>query len=108
MAVKKSTETPSPRRTSRIARPQTPSETAERSASQTVSTAGMTAGTARNAVIEGNATINLDDVRQRAYELYEERGRAEGFHEEDWRRAEEEVRARQNRKQTFPPRKKSA
>jgi DNA relaxase NicK len=31
-------------------------------------------------------------IRQRAYELYEERGREEGHAEEDWLRAEAEVR----------------
>lgn len=35
-----------------------------------------------------------DEIRQRAYELYEERGRQEGFHEEDWKRVEQEVLAR--------------
>jgi len=39
-----------------------------------------------------------DEIRQRAYELYEERGREEGHHEEDWTRAEEEVLARRGRK----------
>jgi hypothetical protein len=33
-------------------------------------------------------------IRQRAYELYEERGRATGFDQEDWLRAEIEVRGR--------------
>ena len=69
MAVKKSTEAPSPRKTTRSARPKTPAESMERSIAQTVGTADTTAGTARNPVIEGNATVNLDDVRQRAYEL---------------------------------------
>lgn len=106
MAVKKeSSITPSPRKSTRSVRPKTPNESAERNASQTVSTADTTSGTARNAVIEGNATIDLDAVRQRAYELYEERGRVEGFHEEDWRRAEEEVRSRQNTNRQLPPRK---
>lgn len=31
-------------------------------------------------------------VRQRAYELYEERGRRDGHHMEDWIQAEKEVR----------------
>jgi hypothetical protein len=35
-----------------------------------------------------------EEIRRRAYELYEERGRLEGFHDEDWKRAEEEVRMR--------------
>lgn len=32
-----------------------------------------------------------DAVRVRAYELYEERGRQEGFDQDDWIRAEEEI-----------------
>lgn len=31
-------------------------------------------------------------IRQRAYELYEERGRRDGHHLEDWIQAEDEVR----------------
>lgn len=33
-------------------------------------------------------------IRQRAYELFEQRGRVEGFDQEDWARAEEEILAR--------------
>jgi hypothetical protein len=60
--------------------------------SEPVSTAEATIATSRNAVIEGNATIDLDEVRKRAYELYEEGGREEGRHEEHWHQAETEVR----------------
>ena len=59
-----------------------------------VSTAQATVATARNAVIEGNATIDLDAVRRRAYELYEQRGRLDGYHEQDWYTAEQELRGR--------------
>ncbi len=31
-------------------------------------------------------------ISQRAYELYEARGRVDGHHEEDWVRAEKEIR----------------
>jgi hypothetical protein len=66
-----------------------------------VSTAQATVATARNAVIEGNATIDLDEVRRRAYELYEERGRLDGYHEHDWFTAEQEMRGRkQSRSQS--------
>jgi DUF2934 family protein len=41
-----------------------------------------------------------EQIRRRAYELYEERGRQEGFHEEDWIRAEEEVRLRYQREKS--------
>jgi len=34
-----------------------------------------------------------EQVRCRAYELYELRGRVDGFAEEDWRQAEQEVLA---------------
>ena len=61
-----------------------------------VSTSDMVGGTARNSVIEGNETINIDDIRQRAYELYEERGGVPGNDAEDWFRAEQEVRSRRN------------
>jgi DUF2934 family protein len=66
--------------------------------SKAVSSAAPTAGTARNAVIEGNGAADLDDIRQRAYELYEEDGRQDGKHEDHWFRAESEVRARNNGK----------
>lgn len=35
-----------------------------------------------------------EEIRRRAYELYELRGREDGFAEEDWTRAEREVLAR--------------
>jgi hypothetical protein len=38
------------------------------------------------------ASVNLEEeIRRRAYELYELRGREDGFAEEDWTRAEREV-----------------
>jgi hypothetical protein len=55
-------------------------------------------GTARNTIIQGEQDFDLDEVRKRAYELYEERGRTEGHHEADWHRAESEVRNRANGK----------
>jgi hypothetical protein len=39
--------------------------------------------------------INLEDeIRRRAYEIYEERGRTPGDQHEDWLRAEREILAR--------------
>jgi hypothetical protein len=38
-----------------------------------------------------------EEIRIRAYELFEQRGRHEGFHDEDWARAEAEVLARYRR-----------
>jgi hypothetical protein len=40
-------------------------------------------------------SINLEEeIRWRAYELYELRGREDGYAEEDWARAEREVLSR--------------
>ena len=36
-------------------------------------------------------------IRRRAYELYEERGREDGHEEEDWLRAEEEIKRKKTR-----------
>jgi Protein of unknown function (DUF2934) len=45
--------------------------------------------------------IDLEaQIRQRAYELYEERGRTPGMENDDWFRAEQEVLARQNHQQS--------
>jgi len=38
-----------------------------------------------------------EEVRIRAYQLFEQRGRHEGFHDEDWARAEAEVLAKYRR-----------
>ena len=77
------------------------------STDEPVSTAEATIATEMNAVIEGNATIDLDEVRKRAYELYEQGGRQEGSHEENWYRAESELRANTH-KNGKKPRKKIA
>lgn len=70
------------------ANPEVPTATTRKS----VSTSEPKVTTARNASIQGNAGISSDDVRQRAYELYEKRGRLEGFHEQDWHEAEGQLR----------------
>ncbi len=45
--------------------------------------------------------IDLDaQIRQRAYELYQERGGAPGYETEDWTRAEREVRNRLSKAQS--------
>jgi hypothetical protein len=45
--------------------------------------------------------IDLDEqIRRRAYELYEERGRTPGLENEDWLRAEREVLGRKARSQS--------
>lgn len=40
---------------------------------------------------------NNDQIRIRAYALYEERGRASGHELDDWFRAEGEVKSQENR-----------
>jgi hypothetical protein len=61
--------------------------------------------TAQNTIIQGEQDFDFEEVRKRAYELYEERGRVEGHHEADWHRAESEVRNRANGKNAKPKRK---
>lgn len=73
-----------------------------------VSTSAPVGGTARNAVIEGNEAMNLDEVRRRAYELYEERGGIPGNDAEDWFRAEQELRSRRSNNGNRSDDKKSA
>jgi len=41
-----------------------------------------------------------DEIRQRAYELYEQRGRQDGFQEEDWAGAEAEILSRHQREKS--------
>ena len=43
------------------------------------------------------AGARIEEIRVRAYELFEQRGRQEGFNDEDWPRAEAEVLARYRR-----------
>jgi hypothetical protein len=47
----------------------------------------------------GNTDLDTK-IRQRAYQLYEERGYAPGHEHEDWLQAEQEVLARHNHQQT--------
>jgi hypothetical protein len=46
-----------------------------------------------------NSTLEAQ-VRQRAYELYQERGCTPGHENEDWLQAESEILARQNQRQS--------
>lgn len=50
-------------------------------------------------ITSGHAIVNganvEEQIRQRAYELYEQRGRYDGFANEDWLQAESEIRNRQ-------------
>lgn len=45
-----------------------------------------------------NADLH-DEIARLAYQLYEDRGRRDGFHEEDWLQAENEIRNRRNGEQ---------
>ncbi|HZR58564.1 MAG TPA: DUF2934 domain-containing protein [Terriglobales bacterium] len=48
-----------------------------------------------------SATNNLEEkIRQRAYELYAERGYVAGYEHEDWLRAEREILARNHHQQS--------
>ncbi len=40
-----------------------------------------------------------EEIRRRAYELYEERGGHHGRHDEDWSRAETEILSRRQKKE---------
>lgn len=44
-----------------------------------------------------SSVVSDDEIRNRAYQLYERRGRAEGHAEEDWLTAEQDLKARKNR-----------
>lgn len=55
----------------------------------------MASVTAMPSVAMSNLTSSMEEqIRQRAYELWEERGRQHGFAEQDWLRAEAEVLGR--------------
>ena len=46
---------------------------------------------------KASAPVNLqDEIRRRAYELYEARGSKPGYEHEDWLHAEREILARHN------------
>lgn len=46
---------------------------------------------------KASAGVNLEDeIRRRAYELFEERGGIPGYEHEDWVTAEREITARRN------------
>ena len=55
----------------------------------------------KNAAIDGSSNdsdrsaATDEQIRQRAYELYQERGGADGNEVDDWVRAEREIRERQ-------------
>jgi hypothetical protein len=64
-----------------------------------IDTAKPLAAKSVNAI--GNSVQDpLEQIRRRAYELYEQRGRQDGFHEQDWLQAESEVTSRSRASRT--------
>ncbi|HEY6349921.1 MAG TPA: DUF2934 domain-containing protein [Candidatus Angelobacter sp.] len=57
-------------------------------------TTALTGGQADQVATTDRYPDMQEEIRQRAYELYEARGRQDGFQEEDWVRAEIEILAR--------------
>ena len=53
-----------------------------------------------DARVRASEPLLLELIRIRAYEIFEERGRLDGFDQEDWARAEEEVLARFQREKS--------
>ena len=66
----------------------------------TMPEAGSVSLVRKNSPLNGSPVELEARIRQRAYELYIERGSTPGFENEDWLRAEREVLARQNHQQT--------
>jgi hypothetical protein len=55
----------------------------------------------RKTSLVSSSSVDLDaQIRERAYELYLERGSTPGHENEDWLRAEREVLSRENHQQT--------
>jgi len=52
--------------------------------------AGSKSPTSKISMVPG-AVLSQDKIRERAYELYESRGREPGQDEQDWLRAEQEI-----------------
>ena len=56
--------------------------------------------TAKSVNAIGTPQDTLEQIRRRAYELFEQRGRQDGFHEQDWLQAESEILARRTTSRT--------
>jgi|SRR5438270_13528767 len=65
----------------------------------TTGTAGNGASSERTAATQAHSGIE-EEIRRRAYELYEQRGRHEGSHEDDWARAEAEIQSKYKREKS--------
>ncbi len=84
-------------------RAKTPRTTKDSSSKQviTMPETGSSTPVRKNASPSAATPIDLENqIRQRAYELYEQRGRTPGQENEDWLRAEREVLARHNHQQS--------
>ncbi len=57
----------------------------------------------RNNALPASTMVSVEDIAKRAYELYLERGRADGFDREDWLRAERELKAPSHDSHTGAP-----
>lgn len=67
----------------------------------TMPEAGSITPVRKAASLTNPAPMEIEDqIRRRAYELYEERGRTSGQENEDWLRAEHEILARKTRSQS--------
>jgi hypothetical protein len=63
-----------------------------------IAPAGNLRETQSRGVTQAQAEVRIEEeIRIRAYEFFEQRGRQEGFHDEDWARAEAEVLAKYRR-----------
>ncbi|PYP90421.1 MAG: hypothetical protein DMG65_11960 [Candidatus Angelobacter sp. Gp1-AA117] len=84
----------------------TPRKSAKKSTSQPIPINSATTGAAGNGAVPEHTSAKQghhgmeEEIRRRAYELYEQRGRHEGSHEEDWSRAEEEIRSKYQREKS--------
>lgn len=96
---KNSSETPAPKKT---AAKKAPAKSAAKKASPATKSAVAHAAPSAPPVTSGapaarkgpSAAEMYDEIRRRAFELYNERGGEHGSHEADWHRAESEVRAK--------------
>ncbi len=76
------------------------SGTSPRKSSPRKSLAKTTGGAPPASFASHLPTATEAEIRRRAYELYEARGRADGFDREDWVQAEAEVLSRLQKKES--------
>jgi len=77
--------------------PRTPKPKAEKTENKVLQMPESAATANGNGNSNHSAVDVESEIRRRAYELYESRGYVNGQAEEDWIRAEREVRARQQK-----------